>query len=60
MDNTDKLKTFKFEGRVYFYNKDTKQKESMVTTITIQAPNSQVARAVMNNYGMESIKIKLS
>ncbi len=49
------LSTYAFRGTVW-YSAGRSAKESLVTTIRIDAPSREIAQAILDNYGMEAPK----
>ncbi len=49
------MKTFTFRGWLHYRPSATAEKISTLTRITIEATSLRVARAIVRNYGMDSI-----
>jgi hypothetical protein len=50
-------KQYTFTGTVYYYDQTSREKVSAESMITITAPSQKVAKAILRNYGMDSMRL---
>ena len=50
------MKTYTFQGTVYYMTPTGKK--SLETTLTVQAPSQKVAKAIVANYGLQSLRLR--